>query len=299
MCAAQTTRTHTTVLWSYPIWHGTSDHNINQASQATVCMGLCPHWITSQRLFPWKLKGCGITLPTPRSSPTCATALLLLWGITWTHKFTLVPYCDVYATHKPGSSSDLLTVGYTLALNYVYTLAIQHYLSLSQFTVHCCGLLPPRTFFLAISCRELIWNCWELLRAKLLREPNWNVFIPARTKLNFICNSLYNRRIDHTENITASIVETCVLSQCIATVAALAIANPLLLSSPGTTSKHSFLYCRAPLEVSMASTVTACGKHATTFGPSVLETVGLRGTAPYMGHWFVHCLLFKQKLSLC
>jgi hypothetical protein len=160
----------------------------------------------------------------------------------------------VYATNKTGSSSDdwtYLTVGYTLTLNYAYTLAIQHYLSFTQFTVHCCGLLPPRTSFLAISSRELIWNCWELLRAKLLREPNWTVFIPARTELNFIWNSLYNRRTDHTANICASIVETCVLSHCIATVAALTIANPLLLRYPATTSKHSF-YCCVPLEISMA-----------------------------------------------
>jgi hypothetical protein len=143
---------------------------------------------------------------------------------------------------------------------------MQHYLSFTQFTVHCCSLLPPRTSFLAISCRELIWNCWQLLRAKLLWEPKWNVFIPARTtrtKTGFICNSLYNCRTDHTENISAFIVETCVLSNCTATVVALTIANPLLLHCPATTSKHSFFYCCVPLEVSMAPTVTAWGKHST------------------------------------
>jgi hypothetical protein len=69
--------------------------------------------------------------------------------------------------------------------------------------IDCCGLLRPRTSFLAISC-------WELLWAKLLRESNWNVFMTACTKLNFIRNLLYNCRTDHTENISASIVEACV-----------------------------------------------------------------------------------------
>jgi hypothetical protein len=159
---------------------------------------------------------------------------------------------------------DLLWVGYTLTLNYTYTLAIQRCLSVTQFTVHRCGLLPPRTSYLAIPCRELIWNCWQLLRAKLLREPNWNVFIPARTETEtgFIWNSVYNRRTDHTENISASIVEKCVLSHCIATAAALT-ENPLLLCCPETTSKHSFFFCCVPLEVPMAPTVTTSGKHAT------------------------------------
>jgi hypothetical protein len=148
-------------------------------------------------------------------------------------------------------------------LNYAYTLEIQHYPSYTQFTVHCCGLLPPPTSFLALSCRELIWNCRELLRAKLLREPNWTAFIPAPTKLNFSWNSLYNRRTDHTENISASIVETCVLSHCVATVAGLAVVNPLLLRYTARTSKHSFFYCCVPLEVPMAPTVTEWGKHVT------------------------------------
>jgi hypothetical protein len=41
---------------------------------------------------------------------------------------------------------DLLTGGYTLTLNYTYTLAIEHYLSFTQFTVRRCGLLPAGNF---------------------------------------------------------------------------------------------------------------------------------------------------------
>jgi hypothetical protein len=86
-----------------------------------------------------------------------------------------------------------------------------------------------------------------------LNWPRTPTELRTRTETGFI---------DHTEN-SAYIVETCVLSHCIATVAALTIANSLLLLYPAMTSKHSFFYCCVPLEVSMASTVTAWGKLAT------------------------------------
>jgi hypothetical protein len=146
--------------------------------------------------------------------------------------------------------------------NYACTLAIQHSLSFIQFTVHCCGLLPPRTSFLAVSCREHIWNCWELLRAELLREPNWTVFIPARTETELHLELVIGITAAPTTQKT-SIVETRLLSHCIATVAALTTANPLLLRCPATTSKHSFFYYCVPLDVSMSPAVTAWGKHYT------------------------------------
>jgi hypothetical protein len=98
-------------------------------------------------------------------------------------------------------------------LNYTCTLAIQHYLSFTQVTVDCCGLLPLWTSFLAISCRELIWNCWELLWAKLLWDQNWNVFIPActtHTKTGFIWNSLYNCCTDHRKHLRLNCWNVCV-----------------------------------------------------------------------------------------
>jgi hypothetical protein len=55
-------------------------------------------------------------------------------------------------------------------------------ISLTQFTVHCCGLLPPRTSILAISCQKLICNCWELLR-----EPNWTELNCPRTPTELNC----------------------------------------------------------------------------------------------------------------
>jgi hypothetical protein len=96
-----------------------------------------------------------------------------------------------------------------------------------------------------------------------LNWPRTPTELKTRTETGFIWNLLYNLRTDHTENISTSIVETCVLSYCIATVATLTIVNPLLLHYPATTSKHSFFFCCMPLKVSMSQTVTAWGKHAT------------------------------------
>jgi hypothetical protein len=81
----------------------------------------------------------------------------------------------------------------------------------------------------------LIWNYFEL------NWPRTPTELKTRTETGFIWNSLYNLGTDHTENISTSIVETCVLSHCIATVAALTIANPLLLRYPATTSKRVLL----------------------------------------------------------
>jgi hypothetical protein len=75
-------------------------------------------------------------------------------------------------------------------------------------------------------------------------------------------------------NTDKAIVETCVLSHCIASVAALTIANPLLLRYPATSSKDLFFYCCVHFEVFMASTVTAWGKHATIF--IMLRIQGMR-----------------------
>jgi hypothetical protein len=75
--------------------------------------------------------------------------------------------------------------------------------------------------------------------------------LPQGTGSGFIWNSLYNLCTDHTEN-SAYIVETCGLSHCIATVAALKMAKPLLLRYPATSSKRSFFYCCVPFEVLMA-----------------------------------------------
>jgi hypothetical protein len=143
--------------------------------------------------------------------------------------------------------------GYTLTLNYNYTQAIQHCLSFTQFTVHCCGLLPPRISFLAISCRELIWNCCVPLYFHSLHS-NWN-WLHTR----YITFSPTTQKTSH----AAAIFETCVVSHCVATVATLTIANPLLIRYPATSSKNSFFYCCVPFQVSMASTVTAWRKHAT------------------------------------
>jgi hypothetical protein len=96
---------------------------------------------------------------------------------------------------------------------------------------------------------------WPFLGwAKLFTSQSYNTSTELKTctQTGFIWNSLYNLHTDHTENISASIVETCVSSHCIATVAALTRVNPLLLRYLVTTSKHSFFYCCVPLEVSMA-----------------------------------------------
>jgi hypothetical protein len=62
--------------------------------------------------------------------------------------------------------------------------------------------------------------------------------------------SLYNLRADHTEN-SASIVETCLPSYCIATVAALTTANPLLRALPSNEQQTLvLLVLRACFEVS-------------------------------------------------
>jgi hypothetical protein len=106
----------------------------------------------------------------------------------------------------------------------------------------------------------------SLAELQLFTSLNWTR-IPTELNTGFIWKSLYNLRTDHTENISASIVETCVLSHCIATVAALTIANPLLLRYPATTCQHSFFYCCVPLEVSIASTVTAWGKRHNIYEP--------------------------------
>jgi hypothetical protein len=90
------------------------------------------------------------------------------------------------------------------------------------------------------------YNTSNLELAESYLELNWPrtpTELSTRTETGFMWNSLYNRRTDHTENIFVYIVETCVLSHCITTVAALTIATPLLLRCPATTSKHSFLYC--------------------------------------------------------
>jgi hypothetical protein len=50
-----------------------------------------------------------------------------------------------------------------------------------------------------------------------------------------------------------------------AMVVALTIANSLLVCYPIMSSKHSFFYFCVPFEVSMASTVTEWGKHATIY----------------------------------
>jgi hypothetical protein len=126
---------------------------------------------------------------------------------------------------------------------------------------HTRGLLATRYIFTG-----RLLPLW-ISRGCLLPRTNLELSIfenhtelKSRTDTGSICNSLYNRRTDHTENISASIVETCVLSHCRTTVAALTIANPLFLRFPATTSKHSFFYCCLPSE---APTVTAWGKHAT------------------------------------
>jgi hypothetical protein len=59
-------------------------------------------------------------------------------------------------------------------------------------------------------------------------------------------------------------------NHCIATVAALTIANPLLLRYPAASSKHSFFYCCVPFEVSMASAATAWRKHALLYFGAIL-----------------------------
>jgi hypothetical protein len=59
--------------------------------------------------------------------------------------------------------------------------------------------------------------------------------------------SLYNHRTDHTENISASIVDTCVLSHCIATVATLRFASRRIhwcaVCCSATTSTHWYFHC--------------------------------------------------------
>jgi hypothetical protein len=170
-------------------------------------------------------------------------------------------YFDVYTTNKTSSSTD--DWSYYQVIIHLLLITITHwqYSTVSHlhnlpFTVAVASTTNFPWVSPAVNLSEIAENYFEL---------NWNVFIPARTTYteNFIWNSLHNCRTDHTENISASIVETCALSHCIATVAALTIANPLLLRYPATASKHSFFYCCVPLEVSMAPTVTAWGKHST------------------------------------
>jgi hypothetical protein len=121
-------------------------------------------------------------------------------------------------------------------LNYVYTLAIQHYLSFTQFTVHRCGLLPPRTslgYLLPRTYLKLLrtTSSWTDSRTELnclntgsywtVRELllNWKLV----TETGFIWNS-YNLRTDYTENISASIV-ACLSHHCVATVAMLSFTG--------------------------------------------------------------------------
>jgi hypothetical protein len=113
---------------------------------------------------------------------------------------------------------------------------------------------------------SIIHSSLHSLLAELLRELNWTpTEVKTRTEIEtcFIWNSLYDLT-DHTENIPHGCYcwNVCT-NHFIATVAVLTIVNPLLLLYPATRSKNSFFYCCVPFEVSMASTVTAWGKHAT------------------------------------
>jgi hypothetical protein len=189
------------------------------------------------KLHPWnkiRLNNCHLY-------PNLLSSHLLL-------KTSMINIVTCYVINKTGSSSGdcvYYQLGYTLTLNYTNTLAIQHYLSFTQFTVHRCGLLP-------------------------LRTPRG--YLLPRTELELASYSLHNLRANHTENF-ASIDETCLTSHCIATVAALTTANPLLRGDcrrdvftsalrsnkrgvarrgysfnccvryPATSSKHSYFYC--------------------------------------------------------
>jgi hypothetical protein len=72
-----------------------------------------------------------------------------------------------------------------------------------------------------------------------------------RTTLNITTVALYSLRTYSTEN-SASIVETCLPSHCIATVAALTAANSLLRCLLPSNEQHSYFYCCVPFEVSVA-----------------------------------------------
>jgi hypothetical protein len=131
----------------------------------------------------------------------------------------------------------------------------------------CCLVhaLLPRILFTPQWTRAVtaFTSCLLLARKLLQTElaSYWLLNWKLKTGTGFTLNSLYNLHANHTENISR--IWYCwnvCTSHCIATVAALTIANLLLLRYPATSSKHSFFYCCVPFEVSVASIVTAWGK---------------------------------------
>jgi hypothetical protein len=95
-----------------------------------------------------------------------------------------------------------------------------------------------------------------------LRNLQFTVAVSCRrTELELASYSLYNLRADHTEN-SASIFETCLPSHCIATVAALTTANPLLRALSSNEQRTLVLLLLHVFRGFCVSVAPAWDKHA-------------------------------------
>jgi hypothetical protein len=164
--------------------------------------------------------------------------------------------------------------------NYTYTLAIQHYLSCTQFTVYHCGLLPPwtsRGCLLPRTCSEtdFILNC--------MRNP------PRTT---------YRLHADRTENSVVLLVSTdctenisrgcyrCVATHCCRDVFTSALHSnkrgAATLSTVACVTQQQVVNTRTSIVVCVfrgfcISTVPTWGKYATilnfSFKTSILGSI--------------------------